>query len=59
MPQADPYIFIPGLNEKIAEAANLSDGSKVKFKQLPEGAFIYTKDLTPNGIDSIIELSMK
>lgn len=52
-----PYIFIPGLKEKIKSATLLAGKSKINFKQIPEGVFIYTKGLQPDDIDTIIELN--
>ncbi|RYU85920.1 alpha-L-fucosidase [Mucilaginibacter terrigena] len=57
-PQGGPYIFIPQVKEKIAKAVLLSNGSAVKFKQQPEGVFIYTTGLTPDPVDTIIKLTM-
>lgn len=52
-----PYIFLPQLKEKITKAALMSNGSNVKFKQVPEGVFIYTGNVTLDPTDTIIELT--
>jgi alpha-L-fucosidase len=52
-----PYVFIPNVKEKVTKVALLSDGSKLKFKQVPEGVFVYTDNLTADPIDTIIELT--
>ncbi|MET3981333.1 alpha-L-fucosidase [Mucilaginibacter sp. UYP25] len=57
-PQGEGYIFIPQLKEKVSKAVLLADGSEVKFKQQPEGLFIYTKGLAMDGIDTIIKLTV-
>lgn len=52
------YIFLPGLNEKIA-GARLFDGKhKLSFRQQPEGVFVYTEKLPQPDIDTIIELTL-
>jgi alpha-L-fucosidase len=43
--QGGDYIFIPKVKETVTKAALLSNGSAVKFKQQPEGVFIYTSGL--------------
>lgn len=58
-PANEPYIFIPGLKDKITSATYFADGSKVKYKQLPEGCFIYLQGVSENDIDTIIELTTK
>jgi alpha-L-fucosidase len=51
-----PYIFIPKLKQKIT-GASLFDGSgKVRFKQQPEGIFIYLDNVPADNIDTIIKL---
>jgi len=57
-PQGEGYIFIPKVKEKVSKAVLLSNGSTVKFKQQPEGVFIYTDGLTADPIDTIIKLSV-
>jgi alpha-L-fucosidase len=56
-PSQQPYIFIPELKEKIISAALLPGKSKIKFKQLPEGSFIYLDGVKPDVIDTIIQLN--
>ncbi|TSD63420.1 alpha-L-fucosidase [Inquilinus sp. KBS0705] len=57
-PQSEPYIFIPQLKGKVAKAALLSDGSAVKYKQVPEGLFIYTSGLALDPDDTVVKLTM-
>ncbi len=52
-----PYIFIPQMKEKVAKAVLLNGGA-VKFKQVPEGVFIYTNGLAMDPVDTIIKLTV-
>ncbi len=51
-----PYIFLPDVKAKITKAALLNGGS-LKFKQQPEGVFVYLGSVKPDAIDTIIELT--
>ncbi len=51
------YIFVPQLVEKINSATLLNTNSTVKFKQVPEGMFIYLEGIQLNDIDTIIQLN--
>lgn len=57
-PQGEGYIFIPKVKEKVSKAVLLGNGNTVKFKQQPEGVFIYTDDLTLDPVDTIVKLSI-
>jgi alpha-L-fucosidase len=57
-PQGDGYIFIPKVKEKVSKAVLFSNGESVKFKQQPEGVFIYTTGLTADPVDTIIKLTV-
>jgi alpha-L-fucosidase len=59
IPAQEPYIFIPELKVKIITASLLQGGSKIKFKQLPEGSFIYLNGVKTDDIDTIIQLNTK
>jgi alpha-L-fucosidase len=50
------YIFVPGVQQKITSAVLLNDKRTVKFKQQPEGVFIYIDGITWDDIDTIIQL---
>ncbi|HTE00436.1 MAG TPA: alpha-L-fucosidase [Mucilaginibacter sp.] len=50
------YIFIPTLKQKIAKVA-LMNGASLKFKQQPEGVFVYVKGIESDPYDTIIKLS--
>src|SRR5476649_1996379 len=56
MPQ-QPYILLPLIKGKVVNVVLMSDGSALKFKQQPEGVFIYTDNITLDPTDTIIELS--
>jgi alpha-L-fucosidase len=57
-PQGQGYIFIPKVKEKVSKAVLLSNGNTVKFKQQPEGVFIYTDGLALDPVDTIVKLSV-
>lgn len=58
-PQNSSFIFLPGFQPKISSATLFGASQKIKFKQQPEGLFIYTDGLNLDGLDTIIILSEK
>lgn len=58
-PTSEPYIFIPELREKISSATLFDGKTKVKFKQMKEGTFLYVDTHAMNDIDEIIKLYIK
>lgn len=58
-PPAQNYIFMPGFKGKILSASGRSDKKSIKFKQQPEGAFLYLDGVQTNAIDTIIELQLQ
>ena len=56
-PQQQSYIFLPELKEKIVSVFLLGSKKSLKYKQLPEGTFIYLANMNPNEIDTIIQLN--
>lgn len=54
---ANNYIFIPQLNEKINSANLINTKIPVKFKQVAEGVFVYLDGIQLNDIDTIIQLN--
>ncbi|MGZ3873852.1 MAG: alpha-L-fucosidase [Mucilaginibacter sp.] len=56
MPQ-QPYIFLPQVKGKIIKAALLNGSGNIKYKQLPEGVFVYTEGLKTDPDDTIIQLT--
>jgi len=55
----DPYIFIPGLAVNISNGICLNNGKAMKFKQIPEGVFVYNDGNFSDAIDNVIKLSIK
>lgn len=51
-----PYLFLPGVKQRVAKASLMSDGKSVKFKQVPEGIFIYTDGVPLDAVNTIIQL---
>lgn len=53
------YIFIPELKQKIVKATLFTGKTEVKFKQQPEGTFIYLDGISLDDTDTIIQLDLK
>ena len=53
-----PYIFVPQLKEKVITATLLKNGAAVKFKQEPEGVFIYLGNDGEKEIDTVVQLNL-
>lgn len=53
------FIFVPELKQKIQKAVLFNGKKEVKFKQQPEGTFIYLTGVDWNEVDTIVELQMK
>lgn len=51
------YIFLPQLAGKVTKAALMSNGTSVKFKQQPEGVFVYLDKAAIDATDTIVELT--
>jgi alpha-L-fucosidase len=56
MPE-QPYIFLPLFKGKIEKVQALADGSSIKYKQVPEGVFVYTNNLKTDPNDTIIQIT--
>lgn len=54
-----PFIFIPSLAQKVSKATLLNNNSTIKFKQQPEGLFIYLNGQQLDATDTIIKLDTK
>ena len=54
---AQNYILIPTLTKKITKVTAMASGNQLKFKQQPEGVFVYTKGLDIDPYDTIIKLT--
>jgi alpha-L-fucosidase len=53
----NPYLFIPQFTGKVNTAVLFNGKIPVKFKQQPEGLFIYLDGIKLNDIDTIIQLN--
>ena len=53
------YIFLPGLTASVRSANLFNNGNKVRFKQQPEGVFVYLDNIALDDIDTIIRLEMQ
>jgi alpha-L-fucosidase len=51
------YIFIPSLKQKIVKVAVLNGSTNLKFRQQPEGVFVYLKGIEPDAYDTIVKLT--
>jgi alpha-L-fucosidase len=56
-PGSHGYIFLPDLKQKVTSASPFGNNATVKFKQQPEGLFIYLDGVQTDNIDTIIELT--
>jgi len=58
-PKQAGYIFIPEFKSKIFKCSLFNGSSSLKFKQQPEGLFIYTDGLQFDPVDTIISLQIQ
>jgi alpha-L-fucosidase len=58
-PPLQPYVFFSDIKVKITKAVLFTNKIPLKFKQQPEGVFIYTDGVMFGDIDTIIELQLK
>lgn len=54
----DGLLFMQNVHQKIISAVNFITCKPVKFKQLPEGTFIYVTDMKADAYDNVIELQL-
>jgi alpha-L-fucosidase len=52
----EQYLFIPGLKQKISRINLFGNSAEIKFKQQPEGVFVYLPNISLDNIDTIIQL---
>ncbi|CAM4153844.1 alpha-L-fucosidase [Zobellia nedashkovskayae] len=55
----EPYIFIPELMEKIKSVSSFDGATKIKFKQVKEGIFLYPASLDDESIDTIFKMEIR
>ena len=58
-PAQQQYIFMPEFKGKIISASLRAGKKSIKFKQVPEGAFVYLDGVQLDPIDTIIELQLQ
>ncbi|HLO81615.1 MAG TPA: alpha-L-fucosidase [Chitinophagaceae bacterium] len=58
-PEQPGFIFIPELKQKIQKAVLYSGKKEVKFKQQPEGTFIYLDGVVMDDLDTVVEISLQ
>ena len=56
---AGDNIFVEGFKETVLEAASFDKKQKLRYKQIPEGLFIYLQGLPDNDADQIVELKVR
>ena len=54
-----PYLFLPEFKSKVTTAVKFEDRKVLKFKQQPEGLFVYLEGMDANKIDQVIELTVE
>jgi alpha-L-fucosidase len=54
---SEDYILIPSLKQKIVKVTAMANGNSLKFKQQPEGVFVYVKGIETDPYDTIIKLT--
>jgi alpha-L-fucosidase len=52
----EQYLFIPDLKQKISRVNLFGNSAEIKFKQQPEGVFVYLQNISLDNIDTIIQL---
>jgi alpha-L-fucosidase len=58
-PKQASYIFIPEVKNKVAKCILFNSKKTLKFKQQPEGVFVYLDGLQLDAIDTIIEIQLQ
>jgi alpha-L-fucosidase len=59
IPLHESYILIPEIKEKITAAYTFPEPGKIKFKQTPEGTYVYLDGLKTNDTDTVIQLNIQ
>lgn len=55
----ESYIFIPGVKQKITKAGLLNTNTQLKYRQQPEGVFVYLDTIVLDDIDTILKLDLQ
>ena len=56
---SENFILLPRITQKVAAVQSFSSKQSLKWKQQPEGIFIYLDGVTMNGVDEILEVTFK
>ena len=55
-PKQESYIFIPDVKNKIKKCHVFNTKTELKFKQQPEGVFVYLGNTQIDAVDTILEI---
>jgi len=58
-PKQTGYVFIPQIKQKIKKCYLMDSKKELKFKQQPEGTFVYLDGIEMDTIDTIVEMQLK
>ena len=53
------YIFIPGLKQQVQKATLFAENKTVRYKQQPEGLFIFLDGIKQDDIDTVVQLQVQ
>lgn len=55
-----PFLFLPNVSKKVVYATIFKNGKAIRFKQVPEGVFVYTDNIAWNDEpDNVIQLKVE
>jgi alpha-L-fucosidase len=54
-----PYIFLPELKQKIKSVTFFGEKTPLRYKQQPEGVFVYLANIKLNDIDTILQINLE
>jgi alpha-L-fucosidase len=58
-PNNQPYIFVPEVKATVTKARIMGSNTAIKFRQMPEGLFVYINAADAVPVDTIIQLETK
>ncbi len=56
---SQPFILVPLVNQKISKVILFADKKSLKFKQQPEGVFVYLDGISLDDTDTVIQLQVQ
>lgn len=56
---SDNYLFLPNVKGRVAKVSLMGSGENVKYKQQPEGIFIYTDGVPFDAFDTILQIDLQ